>query len=150
MLSNKQVANTLIRYVPLLNRITFIYRSQLYDEYYKPISTINFNEFIKHWCTEMLQHLQYTTDTFDCDDYAFLFKSLIVKFTKANCSLFCGGYVTVDGEKYLHAFNVVFVNGQPVFVEPQTGEILIEVITRTQIRLASSEGFIYDLLWVIG
>ena len=96
----------------------------------------------------MLPELAYTPERFDCDDFAFLFKALLVKHTGANCGFFSGGAIFED-DSYLgnHAYICVLLPTRIVFVEPQIGEVLEDCDGRIY---ANDINWEYRLLWVVG
>ncbi|MEM4866020.1 MAG: lectin MOA-related protein [Acidilobaceae archaeon] len=136
------------RYVKWYDKLFFVYRSQLYDEYYNPASLEELKTFLSYWSYDVLPQLAYTPEAFDCDDFAFLFKALMVKYTRKNCCFFVVGRLYKGGELLGgHAFNAVVAVGREVlFVEPQIGERL----TAVDKRLRSPDGYEYEVLWILG
>jgi len=146
MLRAWEVLSLVGRYVKWYHKWTFVLRSQLYDAYYNPASNDELQSFLSYWSSEVLPQLAYSPDSFDCDDYAFLFKALMVRYTNKNCCFFVVGQVYKDGSYLgLHAFNAVLVGRGVAFVEPMTGEVL-----SSNRLIASSDGFCYDVLWIVG
>ncbi|MHC1627725.1 MAG: hypothetical protein ACXQTI_02700 [Candidatus Nezhaarchaeales archaeon] len=134
---------------PWWRKLILGFRSHLYDMVYYPTGPLALNSFLKHWRDKWLPQLVYTSESFDCDDFAFLFKALCVKDLGVNCAFLVGGEVRKDGRLLgLHAWNMVLLMGEQklAFVEPQLGEIL-------QVKdgkIVSSDGWEYIPLWVVG
>lgn len=148
MLRAEEVLSLVGRYVKWYYKLALACRSQLYDEYYDPASREELRTFLSYWSYDVLPQLVYTHETFDCDDFAFLFKALMVKYTRKNCCFFVVGRLYKDGELLGgHAFNAVaIVDREVLFVEPQIGEVL----TAVDKRLRSTDGYEYEVLWILG
>lgn len=148
MLRAWEVLSLVCRYVKWYNKFALAYRSQLYDQFYNPATTSELKTFLSYWSSDVLPQLCYTAEAFDCDDFAFLFKALMVKYTKKNCCFFVVGRLYKDGELLGgHAFNAVLTaDGDVVFVEPQIAEAL-SVVGK---EVFSSDGYEYEVLWILG
>ncbi len=119
--------------------------SWYFDQYYTALPITKFKDVIEWW-RAILSNLIYTTETFDCDDFAKLFSALL-----STCGYNASGIVV--GELYYnnefvgyHAWNIIlFVNPQGNLklyeFEPQTAEILI--------NHKSQDNFSYVGRWVI-
>jgi len=144
-----QVVLTLLRYVKgWWAKLLFGIRSHFYDLKYYPCMEDQLETFLKYWRREVLPELAYTPERFDCEDFAFLFKALLVKHTGANCAFLAGGGVYENGELLgLHGYNCVLLPNRIVFVEPQIGEILED---RDGKIYANDINWEYRLLWVVG
>ena len=89
-----EVASMLLKYVHgWWKKLLFGFRSHFYDFKYYPCTEDQLETFLKFWRREVLPELCYTPEKFDCDDFAFLFKALLVKHTGVNCAMLCGGGV---------------------------------------------------------
>jgi len=144
-----QVVLTLLRYVKgWWAKLLFGIRSHFYDLKYYPCTEDQLETFLKYWRREVLPELAYTPERFDCEDFAFLFKALLVKHTGANCGFFSGGAIFED-DSYLgnHGYICVLLPSRVVFVEPQIGEILEDCDARIY---APDINWEYRLLWVVG
>jgi len=65
---------------------------------------------------------QYITDYWDCDDYAWRFKSNTAAVFLINA---VGFVIDVSDPKCAHSYNILFPqNGDPVVYEPQTDDIM--------------------------
>jgi len=128
----------------LIRAILFNIRSWFFDLFYFPLSKKqlsklldDFKRYLEEYC------LHYENELFDCDDFALAFKHFATVHFKTNAVGVALGMLKKDG-KVLggHAWNVVLLgNGNIVYVEPQTCEIIYGNV--------SLDGFEYELQAVV-
>ena len=128
-------------------KILFYIKSEWADVTYIGVTREKLEQFLDYWRKNWLPELTYTNETFDCDDFALLFKTLAILRTKTNAWL----AVTVDvwqHEQFMgrHVCNCVYLEDEDkiVFIEPQIGETLEEANGEIQ----SSDGWKYRLEYV--
>jgi len=131
----------------IISKILCFFKSQIYDVEYYLLTKEELEEFNKFWIEEYLNKILYISDRFDCDDFAMLYKALAVMMTGKNAIFFMVGKLYDDEGNYLglHAWVVAITTEGLKFVEPQTGDIF-----DAGCKVRSSDGFIYEPLWVVG
>jgi len=142
----KMNSSSYIEYV--FRRILFSFRSWIFDELYYPVSLDALLDALDYWRTEVLPGLVYTPEVMDCDDFAIQFINFIRRYLYNNYNEETNSIGIALGVIYKsnellggHAWNIILVNNSVYFIEPQLGEILL--------NLKSSDGFKYKLLAVI-
>ena len=108
-----------------INKLFFFLRSWFFDVEYTPLTYLELKEFLEYWVNEVLPELAYASERFDCDDFAGLFKYMLVKRLGKNGVFRAIGKVYYKGEFLgYHAWNgVILEDGSVAFVEPQTGDM---------------------------
>ena len=116
-----------------------------FDLHYKTFSRASFNVAVKYFKDFIESHnLHYEYEFFDCEDFALLFKAITAAKLNTNAVGIAIGLLRKDG-KLLggHAWNIVLIDNELYYFEPQTYE-LFDVKTAT-----TSDGFKYELQGVI-
>ena len=116
-----------------------------FDVFYKTFNKDTFNAAVDYFKDYVESHnLHYEFDFFDCEDFALLFKAIIAAKMNTNAIGIAIGLV-YKGGKLLggHAWNIVLINDELYYFEPQTYE-LFDTKTAT-----TSDGFKYELQGVI-
>jgi len=128
----------------VLRFLLFTVRSWFFDVKYLSVSMEKLQEILNEYAKWLEETgLEYTSDYWDCDDYSISFKSFFTSKAKANSVGIALGMVCKDGKPLGgHAWNIALLdNGNLVFIEPQTREIMTGNI--------SSDGYVYELQAVI-
>jgi len=125
-------------------------KSCRFDAQYIPFTLKEVREFTDWWVENVLPRVKYMPDIFDCDDFASLFRALMVQHTGKNAVFFTAGelYMKKDNtEEFLglHAWITVVTTNGTFFIEPQTGDIF-----PAGCHAESHDGFCYDALFFIG
>ena len=124
--------------------LLFNVRSWFFDLKYKSIGFTELREALQRYASMLEEsQLEYTSDYFDCDDYALTFKSFVTKHYRTNAVGIALGLLRKGGEVLGgHAWNIALMSdGDLVFVEPQTREIIYGNV--------SSDGYEYELQAVV-
>jgi len=131
----------------IVSGIMCFLRSQLYDAEYYEVSIEELREFNEYWVRNYLSRIEYTPETFDCDDFAMLYKALAVMHTGKNSFFVAVGKLYGRDGKFLgyHAWVAALTDAGVKFIEPQTGDIF-----GAGCKAESSDGYQYGLMWVIG
>jgi len=127
----------------IIASLLFNFRSWLFDLFYKTFNRETLNIAVQYFKDYIESHnLHYEFDYFDCDDFALLFKALTTARFNTNAVGIALGLVYKDNELLGgHAWNIVLLNNELYYFEPQTLE-LFDGDT-------SSDGFKYELQAVI-
>ena len=129
----------------VLDVILFNFRSWFFDLIYKEFTRQSFNLAVSTFMDFIQSHnLHYTSEFFDCDDFALLFKALTSAKLNSNAVGMALGLLCKDGAILGgHAWNVVLIDGELYFFEPQLCELFDVDVAKT------SDGFEYILQGVI-
>ena len=127
----------------LIATLMFNFRSWLFDLFYKSFDYEELGKAIQIFRDYIESHnLHYEFDYFDCDDFALLFKALTSAKLNSNAVGIALGLVCKDNELLGgHAWNIVLLNNELWYFEPQTLELFFGNL--------SSDGFKYELLAVL-
>ncbi|RLE62945.1 MAG: hypothetical protein DRJ38_08690 [Thermoprotei archaeon] len=121
-------------------------KSCRFDAQYVPFTLREVEDFIDWWVSEVLPNAKYLPELFDCDDFASLFRALMVKHTGKNAVFFVAGMLYYGDEFLgLHAWVAVITTKGVYFIEPQTGDMF-----PAGCHAESHDGFYYDALFFIG
>jgi len=128
-----------------VNTLLFNFRSWFFDLNYESFTRQSFDVAVKYFADFVESHnLHYEFEFFDCDDFALLFKALTSAKLNINAVGLALGELYED-ETLLggHAWNVVLIDDELYYFEPQTYELFdVEHATTT-------DGFRYVLQGVI-
>jgi len=129
----------------LVSTLLFNLRSWLFDLYYKSFNNETLSIAIQYFRDYIESHnLHYEFDFFDCDDFALLFKALTSARMNTNAVGIALGLIYKDNQLLGgHAWNIILLNGELWYFEPQTLELF------TVENAVSSDGFKYELQAVI-
>jgi hypothetical protein len=129
----------------VLNFLLFNFRSWFFDLNYKSFTRREFETAVRHFMDFIESYnLHYEFEYFDCDDFALLFKALTSAKLNSNAvGLALGLLYRDDVMLGGHAWNVVLINDELYYFEPQTYE-LFDVRSATTL-----DGFRYELQAVI-
>jgi len=125
----------LSKFLWVFRRLMFFLRSWFFDITYYGISLGELEEALEAWKREVLDHLQYVSEVFDCDDFAVYFKSWLQKYIRERYDKLINGVGIALGMVYKdyqllggHAWNIVVIEEPGIksiaFIEPQTAEII--------------------------
>ena len=121
-------------------------KSCRFDAQYIPFTLREVREFVDWWVENVLPRVKYMPDIFDCDDFASLFRALMVQHTGKNAVFFVAGALYYGDEFLgLHAWVAVVTTNGAFFIEPQTGDIF-----PARCHAESHDGFYYDAMFFIG
>lgn len=127
----------------IIRILLFLLRQWIFDILYYGATKEEFSRAVeeyKRWIDE--HELEWTSDRFDCDDFAVTFKAIATSILKKNSVGIAIGALYKDG-RFLggHAYNVVlFDDGSIMFFEPQTQELF---------EWETCDGYRYELITVI-
>lgn len=147
----EQVASAVLEGLDWLSRLFHLMKSWYMDVEYETIPIGLLHQALKDWREQVLKYLHYTPEVFDCDDFAFYFKTWLQGWAFDHGLPFNGvglAIGTVESSGGLlgwHAWNIVLADDNNelkiVYVEPQIGEVISGRKT--------SDGWIYKLKAVI-
>jgi len=125
MFVDEVIALLYARVKGVLNKILFSIRSWFFDVEYVPFTKEEIRKYLKEWVEKELPKLVYTSERFDCDDFAGYFKYWLIRKSGKNGVGRAIGKVYYDSEFLgYHAWNfVVLEDGVVAYIEPQTGDL---------------------------
>jgi len=122
---------------------TFALRSWFFDLYYESCTYEEIQKVITKFRNQMLSHLHYIPENFDCDDFACAFKAFAtMELMRNSVGIAIGAVYDQNGQLLgYHAWNIVILTGGSLmYIEPQSGQIFLP---------PSVNGSTYDIMSVI-
>jgi len=123
--------------------LLFLVRQWIFDTMYYGVTREEFSKAVQEYKKWIDEHeLVWTSDRFDCDDFAVTFKAIATSILKKNSVGIAIGALYKDKQLLGgHAYNVVlFDDGTIMFFEPQTQELF---------EWETYDGYRYELITVI-